>query len=133
MITDLECQEWSRIRLRSMTKGVPCPECAKPRSKKGNIRSWSGPCLISCGLTARACTIVGCCSNQEHRSFNPVAELLTERMAFIDGCQRDWDTLPPPGHRLPWDRTVALSTSRCGRRCSMTNSGRPSFAGYTEM
>jgi hypothetical protein len=28
------------------------------------------------------------------------AELGEEKWQFIDGCQRDWDTLPPPGPPL---------------------------------
>src|SRR5260370_41773651 len=28
------------------------------------------------------------------------AELGEEKWQFIDGCQREWDTLPPPGPRL---------------------------------
>jgi hypothetical protein len=28
------------------------------------------------------------------------AELGEEKWQFIDGCQREWDTLPPPGPPL---------------------------------
>ena len=142
-----------------LTQQISCPECGAIRSHKGKhqivLRTLFGklrldiPRLYHCG----------CCSKEEHRSFSPLAELLTERTApelaylenkfaamisygltakllaevlptggninvagvyrnlqgtaermeaelgeekwqFIDGCQRDWDALPPPGPPL---------------------------------
>jgi hypothetical protein len=39
-----------------------------------------------------------------------VGQLGEQKWQFIDGCQRDWDTLPPPGPPLTVGLTVVLST-----------------------
>ena len=64
-----------------VTQQIPCPKCGKIQSRKGKhqivLRTLFGklrldsPRLYHCGF----------CSKEEHRSFSPLAELLTERTA----------------------------------------------------
>jgi hypothetical protein len=142
-----------------VTQQVPCPGCTKRRSRKGGHQIVFRTLFGKLQLASPRLYQCGCCSNEEHRSFSPVAELLRERTApelaylenkfaakisygltaellaevlpiggdinaagvyrnlqrvaermeaelgeekwqFIEGCQRDWDALPPPGPPL---------------------------------
>jgi hypothetical protein len=142
-----------------VTQQTSCPECGRIRSHKGKHQIVLRTLFGKLRLDSPRLYHCGCCSNEEHRSFSPLAELLTERTApelaylenkfsamisygltakllaemlpiggeinvasvyrnlqrvaermeaelgeekwqFIDGCQRDWDALPPPGPPL---------------------------------
>jgi hypothetical protein len=66
--------------------------------------------LISYGLTAELLAevlptggninVAGVCRNLQGVAERMEAELGEEKWQFIDGCQRDWDRLPPPGPPL---------------------------------
>ena len=144
---------------RYLTQQISCPECGAIRSHKGKHQIVLRTLFGKLRLDSPRLYHCGCCSKEEHRSFSPLAELLTERTApelaylenkfaalisygltaellaevlptggdinvagvyrnlqraaermeaelgeekwqFIDGCQRDWDALPPPGPPL---------------------------------
>jgi hypothetical protein len=139
-----------------VTQQAPCPECGKRRSRKGEHQVVLRTLFGKLRLDSPRLYPCGCCRNEAHRSFSPLAELLPERTApelaylenkfaavisygltaellaevlptggdinvagvyrnvqrvaerieaelgeeqghFIEGCQRDWDALPPPG------------------------------------
>ena len=142
-----------------VTQQIPCPKCGKIQSRKGKHQILLRTLFGKLRLDSPRLYHCGCCSKEEHRSFSPLTELLTERTApelaylenkfaavisygltaellaevlptggdvnvagvyrnlqrvaermeaelgeekwhFIDGCQRDWDTLPLPGPPL---------------------------------
>ncbi len=66
--------------------------------------------MISYGLTAKLLAevlpiggdinVAGVCRNLQRVAERMEAELGEEKWQFIDGCQRDWDALPPPGPPL---------------------------------
>jgi hypothetical protein len=144
---------------RYLTQQISYPECGGSRSHKGKHQIVLQTLFGKLRLDSPRLYHCGCCSKEEHRSFSPLAELLTERTApelaylenkfaamisygltakllaevlptganinvagvyrnlqrvaermeaelreenwqFIDGCQRDWDALPPPGPPL---------------------------------
>jgi hypothetical protein len=144
---------------RYVTQQSSCPQCGKIRSQKGKHQLVFRTLFGKLRLESPRLYHCGCCSNEGHRSFSPLAELLTERTApelaylenkfaalisygltaelltevlptggtinvagvyrnvqrvaermeaelgeeqwqFIEGCQRDWDMLPPPGPPL---------------------------------
>jgi hypothetical protein len=132
---------------RYLTQQISCPECGGIRSHKGKHQIVLRTLFGKLRLDSPRLYHCGCCSKEEHRSFSPLAELLTERTApelaylenkfaamisygltakllaevlptganinvagvyrnlqrvgqFIEGCQRDWDALPPPGPPL---------------------------------
>lgn len=140
-----------------VTQHIACPECGRDRSQKGRHQIVFRTLFGKLRLDSPQLYHCGCCRRKEaHRSFSPLAELLTERTApelaylenkfaamisygltaellaevlptggninvagvyrnvqrvaermeaemgeeqwqFIEGCQRDWDALPPPG------------------------------------
>ena len=66
--------------------------------------------MISYGLTAKLLAevlptggdinVAGVYRNLQRVAERMEAELGEEKWQFIDGCQRDWDALPPPGPPL---------------------------------
>jgi hypothetical protein len=58
-----------------------CPECGRIRSHKGKHQIVLRTLFGKLRLDSPRLYHCGCCSNEEHRSFSPLAELLTERTA----------------------------------------------------
>ena len=138
-----------------VTQQIPCSKCGKIQSRKGKHQIVLRTLFGKLRLDSPRLYHCGCCSKEDHRSFSPLAELLTERTTpelaylenkfaavisygltaellaevlptggdinvagvyrnlqgvaerieaelgeekwqFIDGCQREWDTLPAP-------------------------------------
>src|SRR5271169_6586864 len=180
-----------------VTQQTHCPKCGKIQSHKGKHQLVLRTLFGKLRLVSPRLYHCGCCSKEDHRSFSPLAELLTERTApeltylenkfaaaisygltaellaevlptggdinaagvyrnlqgvaerieaelgeekwqFIDGCQREWDTLPAPrpplivgldrwlyprqGPKVPWRglvRSHRWQEHARGRRCEM--------------
>src|SRR6266853_583053 len=60
---------------------IPCPKCGKIQSRKGKHQIVLRTLFGKLRLDSPRLYHCGCCSNEEHRSFSPLAELLTERTA----------------------------------------------------
>ena len=88
------------------TQQIPCPKCGKrSKSRKGKHQIvFSGRSSASCDLIVLASYHCECCSKNEYRSFSPLAELLTDRMAPELACLES--------------KFAALDLLRLHRRCA---------------
>ena len=66
---------------RYLTRQMSCPECGDIRSHKGKHQIVLRTLFGKLRLDSPRLYHCGCCSEKEHRSFSPLAELLTERTA----------------------------------------------------
>ena len=66
---------------RYLTQQISCPECGGSRSHKGKHQIVLRTLFGKLRLDSPRLYHCGCCSKEEHRSFSPLAELLTERTA----------------------------------------------------
>ena len=81
--------------------------------------------MISCGLTAKLLAevlptagdinVAGVYLNLQRAAERMEAELGEEKWQLIDGCQRDWDALPPPGPPPRPRSPVARAGSKSSR------------------
>jgi hypothetical protein len=62
-----------------MAQRVCCPKCGKIQSRKGKHQIVLRTLFGKLRLDSPRLYHCGCCSKEEHRSFSPLAELLTER------------------------------------------------------
>jgi hypothetical protein len=60
---------------------ISCPECERIRSHQGKHQIVFRALFGKLRLDSPRLYHCGCCSKEEHRSFSPFAELLTERTA----------------------------------------------------
>ena len=94
-------QQGGALQLQSLAELLPertAPELAYLENKFA--------AMISYGLTAKLLAevlptganinVAGVYRNLQRVAERMEAELGDERWQFIDGCQRDWDALPPP-------------------------------------
>jgi hypothetical protein len=64
-----------------VTKQITCPKCGKIQSRKGKHQIVLRTLFGKLRLDSPRLYHCGCCSKEEHRSFSPLTELLTERTA----------------------------------------------------
>ena len=64
-----------------VTQQIPCPKCGKIQSRKGKHQIVLRTLFGKLRLDSPRFYHCGCCSKNEYRSFSPLAELLTDRMA----------------------------------------------------
>jgi hypothetical protein len=64
-----------------LTHQMSCPECGAIRSHKGKHQIVLRTLFGKLRLDSPRLYHYGCCSEEEHRSFSPLAQLLTERTA----------------------------------------------------
>jgi len=64
-----------------VTQQIPCSKCGKIQSRKGKHQIVLRTLFGKLRLDSPRLYHCGCCSKEDHGSFSPLAELLTERTA----------------------------------------------------
>src|SRR5271157_4917071 len=82
-----------------VTQQIPCPKCGKIQSRKGKHQIVLR-LLAEVLPTGGDINVAGVYRNLQRVAERMEAELGEEKWQFIDGCQREWDRLPPPGPPL---------------------------------